>query len=771
MSSKIFNTKLYFDKLKQLKLIGIICGIIALLFSAAPPIMKGAIKLDYSELSVQMGLQYELVAPSIAASISGLIPYVFVASILLVFSAFSFLNKRNGSDYYHSLPNTRLCTYLSIIAAVFTWLFATIMITIFATWGIYAVFGLAFNYHFIPFLLLGYCAACLLIVGVTLVAVSVSGTRFTNILLVFLLLFLPRLILLIFAGAITYVAEIVRFIDLGWFLNPTINIPFGLAFDSVRGFLPIAWTPTAPALLNPAAIIYTFVLGFVFLVLGGVCFQKRSSETAGNGIPNDTLRTIFRCAIPLPFLMLPVFLFLSWYKYPKLYSADLFGSLLFALIVIIIALGCYFLFEIISAKSGKKTIKTLPWFLLPVGISVALAFGATFYGNSLLNIKTKAEDIASIQIIGNTASGFGLGGIFEGVSFYDTYSSCLLNEIIYQDPEIIEIFCNNLNRTTENINNDNGSFGEGYIVNELCGVTFTTKSGKKFSRSFTLNGNEVKILLQCLSKYPAYQEKISLLPPDSEINYVFIEGLDVAQTKEVWESFKKEYASLKPAELDKLADYPYGLIENYGSFIDPSILGETGHIQSRVWVEILVTGFSGINNYFNYYAICDLTPKTLELYSQYLKDSNGKNFDLLFNNLTKNPTTDLIAEYYNFDFVKSNNEMINLSGQSLGDNIWEHTLTLNDENPVELSEDKAQAVFAIIKNSSTKPAKASGIACSLSIDGRNGLSEYKRVILIVSLSQEEYREISTIFEKYPKKDDRGLDPSATPQDDMKAYSG
>lgn len=45
---------------------------------------------------------------------------VVLAAIIMTFNLFKFLNKRSGSDFYHSLPVTRPCLFFSLCASVLT---------------------------------------------------------------------------------------------------------------------------------------------------------------------------------------------------------------------------------------------------------------------------------------------------------------------------------------------------------------------------------------------------------------------------------------------------------------------------------------------------------------------------------------------------------------------------------------------------------------------------------------------------------------------------
>ena len=69
----------------------------------------------------------------------------FVMAPLLALTAFSFLNKRNSSDFYHAITQKRSTLFLSCASASFTWLIVAAV----ASTGIGIITALCFSNIFI----------------------------------------------------------------------------------------------------------------------------------------------------------------------------------------------------------------------------------------------------------------------------------------------------------------------------------------------------------------------------------------------------------------------------------------------------------------------------------------------------------------------------------------------------------------------------------------------------------------------------------------------
>ncbi|MCL2503356.1 MAG: hypothetical protein FWE94_01915, partial [Coriobacteriia bacterium] len=115
--------------------------------------------------------------PSLEGAVGGLYLFMFVGTLFLVYTAFSFLNKRNSSDFFHALPDTRSCMYVTTWAAIASWIFFTVAESVLLTWLAHVVTGMPFIAAYVPLLLLMFFISSLLVASTATVAVSLTGTQ------------------------------------------------------------------------------------------------------------------------------------------------------------------------------------------------------------------------------------------------------------------------------------------------------------------------------------------------------------------------------------------------------------------------------------------------------------------------------------------------------------------------------------------------------------------------------------------------------------------
>ena len=116
-----------------------------------------------------------------------------------------------------------------------------------------------------------------------------------------LILFLPRMLLFVMDCYIINVAmRRVLIGQMGILLNPVYNIATASLLDISRLW---EYYGLSETLINPGSIIYTAVLGLIYVVLAGVLMKRRPSELAGNGAPSSKIASVYNALICLPILI------------------------------------------------------------------------------------------------------------------------------------------------------------------------------------------------------------------------------------------------------------------------------------------------------------------------------------------------------------------------------------------------------------------------------------------------------------------------------------
>ena len=86
-----------------------------------------------------------------------IIAFVFIGAPALAFKAFSFLNKRGGSDVYHALPYTRTCVFISVLSSLFTGIAAVTAVSGVTAVIAYFIVGGDMEFLYATVLIILYC--------------------------------------------------------------------------------------------------------------------------------------------------------------------------------------------------------------------------------------------------------------------------------------------------------------------------------------------------------------------------------------------------------------------------------------------------------------------------------------------------------------------------------------------------------------------------------------------------------------------------------------
>ena len=180
--NNFFSKKLYLQGLKKIRVSGLALAIIIVLLNAFLPLMG---IIDNSSLFGTRSItqvEYNAVVPFCLLML-GLVP-------IIAHDMFSFLNERNQSDFYHSIPHKRTCVYVSFTAAILTWAFGTVILSSIVNallWSMARFY--AINFATVLLGALPYLVLSVMMAGVMVLAMTVTGTKMSN-LLVSILFFL-----------------------------------------------------------------------------------------------------------------------------------------------------------------------------------------------------------------------------------------------------------------------------------------------------------------------------------------------------------------------------------------------------------------------------------------------------------------------------------------------------------------------------------------------------------------------------------------------------
>ena len=479
MKKSVFSPRLYLDGLKQLRLIGIAALVIMSLEAILIPVGKVLSQKDQPYIRVQL-LDFIDIHPILFASFCVLAP-------LMTLYLFQFLNRRNASDFYHAIPETRLCLFFSFIAAILTWVMGTAVVTTGLAVGFHVLFPAFFVVNFCSVLtaLFNILSGCVLVTACVALAMCVTGTLFTNVMVSLMLIFVPRLLILFLNVSVTEALPLIPSNHFVFLLDSSCNVPVG----AVLGALGLGTFSNVVSSLGSG--LYTLVLGMLYLAAGAVLFHRRRSEAAGQAAPNRILQAAYRLAlamIPCAFACYGIFHGIVWKEEGELFSY---------VVIYIIALVVYFLYEIITTRKWKNLLRAIPVLGVLAVLNVALIGGMVGLYHSVLSFSPGAEDITSIRIVSPNK--------------YTDYFTARAQEIEIKNLDVNQVVARQLSYTVDVCRSSPRKYYTQYSNMTTACVAIRTGASVHY-RNILMSAEDYQALSAPLAEIPAFREIYQKLP-------------------------------------------------------------------------------------------------------------------------------------------------------------------------------------------------------------------------------------------------------------------
>ena len=193
--NKFFSPALMLEGIKQTRVVGICFAIISVLASCGYPLLRliSYASMDYDTLKAQPYFTIDIATFSMPIF---LIQYIM--PIVMIFLLFNFMNIRKASDFYHSIPLSKTCVYLTYTVTALIWSIVTVVVSTLLSFIIYALsLKTVINIEFIWPTIISSIILAMLVASIALLAKGLSGTIFTNIIITLIIMFLPRVIILL----------------------------------------------------------------------------------------------------------------------------------------------------------------------------------------------------------------------------------------------------------------------------------------------------------------------------------------------------------------------------------------------------------------------------------------------------------------------------------------------------------------------------------------------------------------------------------------------
>ena len=550
-NKKIFSFNIFLESLRQLRVIGFIIFAIITIEALMIP-LSTYIDVKSALESTEPGTGIEIATMTATSMHPILVLSFLVCAPAMVFFLFSFINKRNSSDFYHSLPHTRLCTVLSMFTAVLAW----IAFIIFGTTAISAFcFLLISKYVSVAWITLLAFSASVFIASIfaasaTLIGCCLTGTTLPAVVLSYLIMYAPRLI--------SYAVS--RVIANATMIIPSSKIPFfGNGYNIITTWALNLFSGYPFSVFSSLkANIYTLIVGIIYALIGILLFIKRKSETAESAAPSSRLQAIYRIVIASVFCMVPCILIFQMLTGDDSYDTGLEILVLYLLIIV-----GYFAYEIITTRKLKNLLRAIPGLGILALVNAVIIGGFILAYHGILSYTPSEESIKEVYIVDSSENErYDMYG--DWTVTFGEYVRDHSKSVSITSPEVNKIISNALKEETDAVKND--TFNKkyyGYVdydpnkeeQEEYKAFGVKIRSGL-FTRTriIFVNSKDYKTIIEKLESNKEYLKMWTTIPEPIEGSGTFMnlqsypEQFAKGQLKEVVDTINEE---LKTTEFEK----------------------------------------------------------------------------------------------------------------------------------------------------------------------------------------------------------------------------
>ena len=426
MKKSLFHEGFYRDTLRSIK--GI--SLFVLIFSAVVSSFVGFIMLSEYLSASETGAAIEIKIISLLdiVSLVGYISTVFVP--ILVFAAFSYLYKRNESDFFETIPVKRESMAISGSLAVMTVFLMTMLTSVLLYFIItMPAIGKAYVIDAATFFLelLAVLIAAIFSIGVSLVAISVTGVSTFGAIVAIALSIVPRIVMTVFLSALASWNPSLVAGHIIPIFNSNMNIHYSLLFG---GFL---------AQETPWNYVYTAAIAILVLIIGIVLFKKRGSET----ISHKYGKHIWRHIMSILIAIVPIA-----YAATLLFDFERTGHV--GIILTLISVIAFAVHDKATAGRGVKNRGGIIAFVSLVIISGIYCLGLNYADNAFSSYLPTSGEIEYVSVVSTQNTDmfddiFGTGNYLN----YMEYVEMRAENIEITDSEAIEIISNALKEKDE----------------------------------------------------------------------------------------------------------------------------------------------------------------------------------------------------------------------------------------------------------------------------------------------------------------------------------
>ena len=579
----MFNLRLYLEGLKKLKLIGIAASIVCVGLSALVPTVY---MISESKRNINRGYTYDVEIGQFAIP---LILILFFAPFF-VKSIFSYLNYRNESDFYHSIPYKRVTVFNSFMLAAFTWVLAIITVSVAVCGVLWAVSpGATYDAGYIPLLILATFVSCVLLMCFMSLAMNLTGTPMSNIFIFGLLACFTRVLLFLFTSALENCVPIWRAGNVvGMIAEIGFYFPIALLGCTVEIF------EAAQVYSNLPLYIYTVVVSICLYVAGAYLYHRRKSEMAGKSAPSNRLQHIYRIAFTTPFVLI-----LATFISVDLYGNEHYDIEEYLIMFVGVAL-VYFLYELITTKTPKNMLKAIPYCLILVVVGMIYVGAVGAVRTSVLYNIPEADEIASVVFSPSDDDLYG-GRPKE-------FEEIMTDNVAVTDSEVVKAVADTLKVSAQAVEDGTFTkrreyitykdFSDQYRSYTFYEVKINLSNGQSIRRNLKMYSDEYAQMMHQVKQTKEYGDAYLKIPEPEDIYWV--NGYETDDAKALYECYYEEYGKFDREA--KLAAKEIG---------------------TEFYQIVVCNGRDNFENYEFKMVLSLKTPKTLQMYSDIVADESS----------------------------------------------------------------------------------------------------------------------------------------------------
>ncbi len=513
-NKKIFSFHMFLQTLKQTRLAGFIMMVVITLISVVPIISSLNYIREYNQVSNVSGVSgnYFLVM-------------VFVLVVPVIsFIIWSFLNKRSSSDFYHSIPYTRLCIYFSKTAAILTWIVGILVVSYVSQAVLFIAnkkyFNVDYGTMFSMYLSIFICS--LLCMAIINVAASITGNILSNICVTGLIMFLPRFLGVMITEMTVYHGEtyMIRNSGVG-LLDSSNNMIIGWVF-SVLG-ISNGSSGITDMVLSLSSNLYTLILALIYIVIGAVLFVKRKSETSGKAANGRVLPMIIRTLIGFTIAFIAVMM---------AYTNEEYDVTVSVVVLFIVSALVVFVYECIVSKKMNVIKQCIPSILLGYVLAVVVGTAANSFGRYEASYEPDSSKLSYVSI--QSEDNYSMSD--------DDYFSMISSKIQFTDDEILKYVSEKfmaykdkcISRGVHNYVHSSRDAENNYVVG-------FRQNGVTHYRRVSLNGSDAEKLAAMLKKDENFVNSYMDLPDSDKISITSMAGdMEESDSIDVYETLVSE---------------------------------------------------------------------------------------------------------------------------------------------------------------------------------------------------------------------------------------